>query len=90
MVQNLGLSTSARHSTWYKRGRSRILLDILHGTAMGALEFFSIFYMVHKRSLSCSFRFLHCTVAVAEEFYSIFYMVENWEQSSSTRHSTWY
>jgi len=54
MVQNRALSNSARHSSWYKIGRCRVqlvilhdtelgadfeLLDLLHGTALGPVEF---------------------------------------------------
>ena len=54
IVQNLALSSSVRHSTWYRSGRCRVLLDILHGTEVVAVEFFSKFFMVEKWALSSS------------------------------------
>jgi len=51
MVQGWAVKSSARLSTWKNSWRSRVLLEILHDTEVGAVEFYSNFYMVQMWDL---------------------------------------
>ena len=76
MVQKCALTSFTRKFTWYRIGSSRILLDFLHGTEVGDVGFWSVFYMVHNVG--------------AVESCSIFFMLQKRALRSSTQQSTWY
>jgi len=56
MLHIYAMSNSARHSTWYRSGRSRVMLDILHGKNWVLSRLSSTSYVVQKWPLSSSAR----------------------------------
>jgi len=105
MVQKWAFSSFARHSTWYRSCRWRILLDIPHDNEVGVVEFCLPLYIVQKWALSSTARHsiwyrrggcpvaldvLHGTVVGNVEFCSTLYIVQKWARSSSSRHSKCY
>jgi len=88
MVQNWELPRSARHFTSYRIWVCRIILDILYGTEVGAVEMSSAFFIVQKWALSSPARHSNGTALGAVEFSSTCYMVHWWALSSFARHRT--
>ena len=90
MIQEFALSSSARHSAWYRTGDCRFMLDILNGkkTALSS----SARSCTSYRSGICRVQheILHGRAEGPVEFCLKLYMVHNWFLPSSARHSTWY